>query len=307
MNIFCQVKLNEMEKQLLSNELEEHEVIYAQDYGEDVAKEHFMDCQVAFGNPPLDWIQHSFNLTWIQLESVGLDPYQEEIEKNNIYFSSLKGFFDRPVAETVIGGILALYREFPALIAAQQEINWIKDEIRPKCESIKDKNIFILGAGSIGKTVKDHLIPFQTSITFYDINPELSDHHSLPELDLALKNTDILIGCLPENDKTINFLNAYRFSLLQENSIIVNVGRGTLIDEDVLITLLKEKKLRGAFLDVTREEPIPPDSELWQTPNLILSQHTAGGTKDEVIHKVKFFLDNFHNYDNGQIKNLVNP
>jgi len=307
MKVFCQLKLNEKEKQLLSNGLEDHEVIYAQEYEEDVAKELFMDCHVAFGNPPLEWIQHTVNLTWIQLESVGLDPYQEEINKNNIYFSSLKGFFDRPVAETVIAGILALYRELPALITAQQANKWIKDEIRPKCETIKDKKIVILGAGSIGKTVKDHLLPFQPGITLYDIAPERSDYYSLQELDLSLKNTDILIGCLPENDKTINFLNAYRFSLLPESAIIVNVGRGTLIDEDVLITLLKDKKLRGAFLDVTREEPIPADSELWQTPNLILSQHTAGGSKDEVIHKVQFFLDNFYNYQNGQIKNLVNP
>ena len=307
MKIFCQVRLSSKEKQLLSDGLKGHDVIFAQDYEENAEKEHFMDCQVAFGNPPLDWIKHNAHLRWVQLESVGLDPYQEEIDKEYIFFSNLKGFFDRPVAETVIAGILALYRELPALISAQQVNKWIKHEIRPKSECIKDKNVVILGAGSIGKTVKDHLLPFQPGITLYDIDPERSDYYSLQELDLSLKNMDILIGCLPENDKTINFLNAYRFSLLPESAIIVNVGRGTLIDEDVLITLLKDKKLRGAFLDVTREEPIPPDSELWQTPNLILSQHTAGGTKDEVIHKVNFFLENFNNYQNGQIKNLVNP
>lgn len=307
MNIFCQVRLNEMEKQLFSNELEDHEVIYAQDYEEDVAREHFMDCQVAFGNPPLDWLKEAVNLKWVQLESVGLDPYQEEIEKKNIYFSNLKGFFDKPVAETVIGGILALYREFPAFITAQQENNWIKDEVRPKCESIKGKNIVILGAGSIGSNVRDYLQPFEGKIFTYDMDPDLSDYHSVDDLVFALEYTDILIGCLPENENTVDFLNEYRLNLLPDRAIIVNVGRGSLIDEEALIKRLKKKKIRGAFLDVTRQEPIPEESELWQTPNLILSQHTAGGTKNEAINKVKFFLDNFNNYQNGRIKNLVNP
>ena len=118
------------------------------------------------------------------------------------------------------------------------------------------------------------------------------------DLDNHLPNVDILIGCLPENNETKQLLDNFRINLLKKSSIIVNVGRGSLLDEKTLIHNIKSEKLAGAFLDVTDKEPIPIDSPLWSIPNIILSQHSGGGYENEVNDKIIFFNKNLSIYKN---------
>ena len=93
-----------------------------------------------------------------------------------------------------------------------------------------------------------------------------------------------------------------------KNSILVNVGRGDLIDENHLIEKLKNKTLRGAVLDVTYEEPLQKNNKLWNCPNLILTQHSGGGYTNEIVDKINFFLDNFKRYSNKtSLLNIINP
>ena len=101
-------------------------------------------------------------------------------------------------------------------------------------------------------------------------------------------------------------LDNYRINLLKKSSIIVNVGRGSLIDEKTLIKNIKSEKLAGAFLDVTDKEPISDDSPLWSIPNIILSQHSGGGYESEVNDKILFFKENLSRYKNKILpKNIV--
>jgi phosphoglycerate dehydrogenase-like enzyme len=140
----------------------------------------------------------------------------------------------------------------------------------------------------------------------YDKFKNDADLININDLDNHFPNVDILIGCLPENDETRQLLDNYRINLLKKSSIIVNVGRGSLIDENTLINNIKSEKLAGAFLDVTDKEPISDDSPLWSIPNIILSQHSGGGYESEVNDKILFFKENLSRYKNKILpKNIV--
>ena len=164
----------------------------------------------------------------------------------------------------------------------------------------------ILGAGSIGLKIKNLLEKFNCKILMYDKFKNDADLININDLDNHLPNVDILIGCLPENNETKRLLDNYRINLLKKSSIIVNVGRGSLIDEKTLIHNIKSEKLAGAFLDVTDKEPISNDSPLWSIPNIILSQHSGGGYENEVNDKIIFFKKNLSRYKNKTLpKNIV--
>lgn len=305
MVIYCHVKLSALLQNKLRESLQGHQLIVGQELNAENAEQNCIAADVVFGNPPLAWVESSKEIKWMQLESVGLDPYQDIIKSNKIKISNLRGFFNAPVAESAIGGILMLYRKLHDLYKAQSKAQWAKDTIRPECDTLAGKNITILGGGSIGSAIKKYLHPFNANVYVFSKPGKDSDFGSIREFDNKLEEMDIIIGCLPENEETIGFLNKKRLSKLKSTTIIVNVGRGSLIDEKELIAVLRAQKLGGAFLDVTTQEPIPKSSELWRVPNLILGQHTGGGTKHEVMDKVNFFIENFELYQAGKAKNII--
>ncbi len=305
MKIFCSVVVSDNQKKWLQNNLKALPVIFQQDMDEVEGFLQIQECEVVFGNPPLQWLQHPSKIKWIQLESVGLDPYQKIIAQGEIAFSNAKGFFSKPVAETVLAGILTFYRKIHSLGVAQNNHQWMKNTLRYECRSLEGKKVLILGAGSIGQMIKRYLEPFGCDIMFYDTYNPFSDFSGLDDLDSKLANYDVLIGCLPETDETKQMINGQRLSQMKKSAVIINVGRGSLIDEGALMKTLREGQLLGAFLDVTAQEPLPKNSLLWSTPNLLLSQHTGGGTIDEVDKKLDFFIDSFQKYVEGTPKNVV--
>ncbi len=304
-NVFIFPEVPDSEKKRLKDSLPESSLFFRQDYDDMEAKQLFLECNVLFGNPPPDWIEASGQLKWVQLESAGLDPFQEIIAQGQIRFSNLRDFFSRPVAETALAGILALYRNVHVLVRSAQQRKWDYDSIRPAGEMVEGKNILILGPGSIGKMIEKLLTSLGGQVRMFGSRSDLSG--PLDKLDELLSTTDILVGSLPESETTIGLMNEKRLGLLSDQAIVINVGRGSLIDETVLIRLLRENKLRGAFLDVTWEEPIPKESELWEVPNLILGQHAGGGMPNELGRKIDYFIQNYQAFKNGKPANLVPP
>jgi phosphoglycerate dehydrogenase-like enzyme len=97
------------------------------------------------------------------------------------------------------------------------------------------------------------------------------------ELDAELRQTDVLVMILPATEATTHALDAARLTALPRHAFVVNVGRGTTVDEPALVAALTEGRIAGAALDVTEVEPLPADSPLWDAPNLLLTPHAAGG------------------------------
>ncbi len=307
MKIYCILNPAPSEKAYLIDLTKPDEIVFHHELDPNNAQEVFRNCEVVFGNPPLEWLENVPNLKWVQLSSAGLDPYQDIIKEGKIKFSNLKGFYDAPVTETAIGGLLMLLRKLHVLHRAQEGKRWIKSQVRTETETLIGKKVLILGMGSLGKNIKRCLRPFGAHFLGDDYFPRNTDADTVKQVEENIRKCDVLIACLPELPQTIHFLNAARLGFLHSNAIVVNVGRGSLIDEVALVHLLEINMIAGAFLDVTEQEPIPENSLLWMVPNLILNQHTGGSSKDEVIMQVRFIAKNYLAFKKDSAKNVVQP
>lgn len=267
----------------------------------------FSSCEIAFGNIPAGWLEKSSVLKWLQLESVGYEPYLTIIPdfSKRGTITNLHGFFGQPVAETALAGILSLKRGIDTLTSLKDKKEWLGSELRSRLSTLQGATVLIAGGGNIGQSFRKILSGFNCKIIIYDTNLASADITAPEEFDLQLPKADIIFSCLPDTDETKLFFNERRFNSMHPSAIFINVGRGAVVDESVLIRKLKDNKIAGAVLDVTNREPLPIENELWECPGLILTQHTGGGSKSELKGKVSIFLENLDLYLAGKPLNRV--
>ena len=305
MNIFVACELGSSEKIIIQNNLKKHNLYFSNQVFNKIADNNFLRCDIVFGNIPPNWLVQSSKLKWIQLESTGFGEYsklRKNFLKKDVIITNLTSFAASQVAQTALAGLLSFYRGTDLFALLKKEKKWVGDPIRNKLEILNNKKVLFFGKGSINKEVSKYLKPFDCKCSFID-------SHSTKEYILnKLRLAEIIICALPGTKKTKMLLNKKMLDTFPKHSILVNVGRGDLIDENHLIEKLKNKTLRGAVLDVTSEEPLRKNSKLWNCPNLILTQHTGGGYTNEIVDKVYFFLDNFKRYSkNKTLLNIINP
>jgi len=263
----------------------------------------FNQCDVVFGNVPAHWIEQSAALRWAQLDSVGFGEYRaldwSSLEKQ-ITMTNLAGFFADPVAQTALAGILSLHRGIDKLTLARSNKQWLGDPMRSTLSTLTDANVVLFGQGAINLRFAELLAPFNCAIK------KFGKQWQSTELDAALSNADVVVCTVPETDNTVGVFNFQRLSLLKPDAIFVNCGRGSVVDESDLASLLNDRKISGAVLDVTVDEPLDDSHPFWNCPNLMLTQHTGGGSDDELDKKISVFADNFKRYKNGEpLKSIV--
>ena len=305
MNIYIACELNNLEKKIIKNNLKKHNLYFSNLTFKKIADNNFLKCEIVFGNIPPDWVKQSSKIRWLQLESTGFAEYSE-VKKNflnkDVIITNLKSFFAHQVAQTVMAGIFSFYRGLDIFTLLKKEKKWIGDPIRTKLEILNDKNILFFGKGSINQEIAKYIKLFNCKYSFIDSNSNKSFFTK------KLKKAEIVICALPGTTKTKMLFNEKMINSLSKQTILVNVGRGNLINEKHLIKKLKNNGIKGAILDVTAEEPLRKNNPLWSCPNLILTQHTGGGYKDEIMDKVNFFLDNFQRYlKKSKVLNKINP
>ena len=307
MRIYIQTWLKEEEQLLLSQSIFNDEFLFGYELEKPERPAKALSADIIFGNIPVEWVEKSNRLKWLQLDSVGVDKYRKvDWEKKDIVVTNMKGLYGVPVAETAIGGILSLYRKINELVLLKEEKKWNYKLIRPNINVLHNKKVLILGGGSIGTTMKKLLLAFDCEVIIFGRDRSYADIIELEELEEMMPKADIVIGALPETPETIQLMDQRRISLMNKNAIFVNVGRGSLVDEQALIEAIQQEKLAGVVLDVTGEEPLAPNNPLWNMPNTILTQHTSGGFRDEGKHKIDIFLDNYDRFKHGDpLENVV--
>ncbi|WP_409061385.1 D-2-hydroxyacid dehydrogenase [Streptomyces sp. SYP-A7185] len=265
------------------------------------------DSDLALGNPRAEHLEKASRLRWLQLASVGIDRYvglDWPALGRRLTVTNLGGLFADPVAETCLAGILALYRGVDVLAGLRAGQSWSKLDVRPGLRLLSDAHVLILGRGTIALRLAELLAPFGCSVTHFARSA--GDLRTRQELDAALPRFDVVVGLLPGTDETADLFDRGRVDRLRPGAVFVNAGRGTLADEDALVAALASGRLGGAVLDVTREEPLPAGHPLWSCPNVILTQHTAGGSRDETKRVVDLFLDNWRRLASGEpLRNVV--
>lgn len=296
--IFVYSRLSETARRLLREHVApDAAVVFRADLPDDAQQAAFRSAAVVLGNPPAAWFTEPLpSLQFWQLDSAGFDGYKDV--RLNVPVANVGDLFAWPCAETMVAGILALYRRIAELAVLQSRTEWVGARVRRRTDLLLRKSVVILGAGAIGQAVGQMLTGFDCRVQFLARTDPRADLHSLDDLKAALPQTDVVINCLPGT--AAGFVSADVIAAMQPGSLYANVGRGSTTDEPALIAALQTGHLGGAVLDVTQTEPLPADSPLWTLPNVLLTQHTGGGRPDEDEGKVEAFLRNWEHFVNGE-------
>ncbi|EXJ92388.1 hypothetical protein A1O3_00938 [Capronia epimyces CBS 606.96] len=254
------------------------------------------------------------NLRWIQSLAAGPnDVLNAGFDTSKITVTTGSGLHDRTVAEHALGLLLNAARRFFEMRDYQLQRKWPAhlggpQPDRPKgaFTTLRDANVLIWGFGNIAKTLVPHLIGLGAVVRGVARHAgvrngiEVYAEDKLAEL---LPSTDALVMILPGSESTRHALNADRLKLLPSHAWIVNVGRGTSVDELALVDALEKGEVGGAALDVFDKEPLPAESPLWTAPNVIVSPHAAGGRPQDAEVLI---ADNLRRLLAGQtLKNVI--
>ncbi|MGC5628296.1 NAD(P)-dependent oxidoreductase [Georgenia sp. Z1344] len=261
---------------------------------------------VAWGTPTLltSVARDLPDLRWVQSLAAGTDLFEAAGLPADVVLTSGRGLHDATVAEHAVTLALTVLRRMPQLLAAQRESRWADELRRPRSiqppervASLIDARVLIWGFGSIGQRLAGILSALGASVRGVARSAgERGGYDVVAQdgLDAALAETDILVMVLPSTPETELALDARRIALLPDRAIVVNVGRGATLDEDALVDALEAGTLSGAGLDVSEQEPLPPESRLWQAPNLVYTPHVAGyrahGGKQLIEHNLGALL-----------------
>lgn len=215
-------------------------------------------------------------LTWVQLPWAGVDAFSDVIAENardTLTFTSAKGAYAQPVAEHALGLIIAAQRLLAERARAKQ---W---DSTPKGQSLYGKNVTILGAGGIGRELIRLLAPFETRITVVrrrNLPVKGAERVvTLDQLDEALNDADVVVLALSLTEQTRELFGAREFALLKPSTVLVNVARGDLVNQEALVAALTNESFLGYATDVTTPEPLPEGHAMWSTPHLLITPHMA--------------------------------
>ena len=271
------------------------------------------DADIIYGFAP-SIVKSSMKLKWLCVPWAGVDSLMTPgyFANEECLLSNAAGAYGVSIAEHMIAVSLVMMRRLNEFFEETRNGQWLKP--RPQT-SLKDCRITVLGTGDIGTTFANRARAFEpaeiTGVCRSGKNSERVYDKVLPvsELDSILPQTDLLAMSLPATSETRGILSRERIALLPQGAYIVNVGRGSAIDEDALADALDKGHIAGAALDVFQTEPLPPDNRLWKTKNLIITPHVAGNmTLAHTRNKnVSMFLEDLKNFTEGApLKYLVN-
>lgn len=264
------------------------------------------DAEIIFGpNPALPGVAAA--LQWLCVPSAGAEAYLSPALYANpdAALTNSSGAYGVTISEHIVMVTLELMRrqmEYNELVASRR---WRRDlSIR----SIRDSRITLLGAGDIGREAAKKLAGFGPQNITAVNRSGMSDFElfdrvlPVSALDEVLPGTDLLVMSLPGTPESAGVMDARRLALLPKDAFLVNVGRGSAIDQAALLALMQSGHLSGAALDVFETEPLPKDDLLWDCPRLLITPHCAGNmtlgyTLDRIV---ALFLEDFENYCAGK-------
>ncbi len=235
-------------------------------------------------------------LRWIQSTWAGVTPLLPAT-RQGVLVTGIKDVFGTQMAEFVMACLLEHAIDLPARRAAQQRGEWLDTPTG----TLHGKTLGVMGTGSIGVEVARRAGAFGMRVLGFSRRGEarspFEEVHGADGLHAFLAKCDYLAGVLPDTPATRNLLDAEALAALPAHAVLVNVGRGTLIDDEALVEALEAGRLAGAVLDVFREEPLPADHPFWRCPGLTVTAHVAARSWPADIAAI--FEDNLRRFRRG--------
>jgi len=263
-------------------------------------------------NPPLlsAAIPPATRARWIHSLWTGVDNVLcPEVLASPLPLTNGRGVFRRPLAEWTIGAMLYFAYRMRRMVRQQQAGIWEAFTT----EEIQGKTLGIIGYGGIGSTAAELARPFGMRIVALRRRPEMFGQDSLVDESFApsqindlMAASDYVLLATPLTDDTRGMIGAAQIAAMKPTSVLINVGRGAVVDEAALIKALDDRKIRGAALDVFAVEPLPAGHPFYRMENVLLSPHTADHVQDFIHLAVEAFLENLKRFQAGQpLMNLV--
>lgn len=250
-------------------------VALPQDADADLRLREIADAQVVIGEPSLAELKVAKHLKWVQMTWAGADRYLHGGFPKDVLLTTASGAFGETIAEHALAMLFSLCRRLPAY---QKAGKW--QDLG--CEKrITGSTALIFGCGNIGTEIARRLqaLGIQTIGVCRSARQPRAHFEALTTLPCAaafLPEADFILCALPSNSETEQYFDERRLSMCKDNAVLINVGRGSLIDLKGLTNLINSGKFFGVGLDVTESEPLPPEHALWKMPNVIITPHVAG-------------------------------
>lgn len=254
-------------------------------------------------NPALRWVQTMAAGGGAQLRAAGLDP----AELARVRVTTTAGVHGSPLAEFALFGVLAGAKGLPRLQRQQREHAWTE---RWQMRHLDEMTVLVVGLGGIGRACAEKFSRLGARVVGTSRSQAPVEHVDeivpLAELPRAAHEADAIVVTLPGTDATTGLIGEAVLAGLRPGTTVVNVGRGTVIDETALLAALDDGRIGLAALDVFAVEPLPAESPLWDHPQVLVSPHTAALSAQEEARIVQLFLDNLARYLDGRpLRNLV--
>lgn len=248
-------------------------------------------------------------LRWVHSGAAGVgSSLYPEMRDSDVVLTNSAGIYAEPMAETVIAMILHFARGLHLAVRGQAARRWDADRFEGADSPLREvagSTVGIVGFGGIGRAVARRALALGARVialkrTLAEAPPGVDlrvGEDALPEL---LRESDYLVLSLPGTAATRGLLGPERLDLMKDGAVLVNVGRGGVVDEAALAERLRDGRLGGAALDVFDQEPLPTDSPLWDLPNALLTPHVSGVSRAYWRRETDLIVENIARYTSGQ-------
>lgn len=244
-------------------------------------------------------VRRAVKLKWLNSIYAGVDgvPLDLLAERGAVFTNGV-GINAVTIAEYVVMGMLTMAKGYREVVEAQQRREWLFDS--PGKVELAGSKALIVGYGAIGQLIDARLAAFEVEVTKVRRTP--GEGALTPDQWRGrLGEFDWIILAVPSTEDTRKMIGAAEIAAMKPTSVIVNIARGAVIDQPALVEALREKRIGGAFLDVTSPEPLPADHELWTLPNAHITMHLSGRAQDRMFHRAaERFLVNLERFHSGE-------
>ena len=275
------------------------------DLSKNPSDEEIAACEILFGHVKPDIIKKMPRLKWVHAHTAGVEMFlnPETRLSNDIILTNSSGAFGISIAEHMLTVTLMLLRNTVSYLTQQREHTW--KSIDTRVRNLHDCTVTVVGLGDIGGRYAQlcHALGAQVNGVVRTVRADKPQYvHRLftaDRLGEAIKNAHVVALALPGTGETAGILSSEHLKSMRQGAYIVNVGRGSAIDQDAMTELLQSGHLGGAALDVTVPEPLPATNPLWDMPNVIITPHVSQGGYDNVLELI---TDRFTRY----LKDYIN-
>lgn len=249
-------------------------------------------------------------LRWIHSRSAGLDSTLfPELVESDVPLTNGSGVFSPSLGEFALAAMLYFAKDFARMLRNQAAGVWEQFDV----DEITGQTVGIVGYGDIGHAVatRAHAMGMRVLANKRHppetVDPLIERFFTSENLTEMLACCDYVVATAPLTEETRHMISDAAFAAMTPSAVVINVGRGPVIDEASMVRALTEGRIKGAGLDVFEEEPLPAASPLYRLPNVLLSPHTADHTRNWLDQAMRFFLEQYDRFVKGEpIKNVVN-